>query len=218
MTVINNLPAPLVPPDCDITDFKFMPVDISRLFDSDFNAQSTDSEWRAGVTLWLKSFHQVPAASLPDNDTILARLAEFGRDIDGWISVKAGALYGWVKCSDGRFYHPVVAEKAIEAWRRKQKQREKGKAGNAKRWGARLDHGNEPADGQGCQSHDDRTGIAGGSPDDRTTIARDRDSRQRQGKNLNRKCNLSIGERRNAPNWGESEPDYSFDDTTGEVK
>jgi hypothetical protein len=35
-----------------------------------------------------------------------------------------------VKCTDGRLYHPVIAEKALEAWAHRQKQRDKA----AKRW------------------------------------------------------------------------------------
>jgi hypothetical protein len=93
-----------------------MPVDITRLFGSAFHARATDAEWRAGVTLWLRSFHQVPAASLPQDDVTLARLAELGRDLKAWRKVKAMALHAWVLCRDGRLYHPVVAEKALEAW------------------------------------------------------------------------------------------------------
>lgn len=114
-----QLPAPLTLPECDLRDFPFMPVDIARLFNSEFHARATDAEWRAAVTLWLKSYHQVPAGSVPDDDVALARLAEFGRDLKGWRKVRVVALYGWVKCSDGRLYHPVVAEKANEAWERK---------------------------------------------------------------------------------------------------
>lgn len=63
----HSLPDPLVPADCDLRDFQFMPMDIMRLFNSEFHALSNDSEWRAGVTLWMKSYHQVPAASIPDD-------------------------------------------------------------------------------------------------------------------------------------------------------
>ena len=38
-------------------------IRINRLFGSSFHARASDAEWRAGVTLWLKSFHQVPAGS-----------------------------------------------------------------------------------------------------------------------------------------------------------
>src|SRR5215204_6616482 len=106
-----RMSAPLTPAECDLRDFAFMPLDIVRLFGSEFHALANDTEWRAGVTLWLKSFHQVPAGSLPNDDVALARLAEFGRDLRSWKKVKTGAMRGWRLCSDGRLYHPVVAEK-----------------------------------------------------------------------------------------------------------
>jgi len=127
-------PNPLVPADVDLRDFPCLQIDIVRLFSSEFHALSSDAEWRAGMTLWLKSFHQVPAASLPDDDTALARLAEFGRDQTSWKEAKTGALRNWVKCSDGRLYHPTVAIKALEAWLGKLWQRRSGAIGNAKRW------------------------------------------------------------------------------------
>ncbi|WP_454915002.1 DUF1376 domain-containing protein [Xanthobacter sediminis] len=134
-----SLPHPLVPPDADLRDFPFMPVDIARLFGSEFHGQSSDTEWRAGVTLWLKSYHQVPAASLPADDVQLARLAEFGRDIRGWKKVRSKALRGWTECRDGRLYHPVVAEKALEAWIGRLSQRIRSAIGHAKRWNKDTD-------------------------------------------------------------------------------
>lgn len=136
--------APLTPPDCDLRDFQFMPVDIVRLFSSEFHARANDAEWRAGVTLWLKSFHQVPAASLPDDDVQLCRLAELGRDLKTWRKLRDGALHGWVRADDGRMYHPVVAEKANEAWDRKKFQRERSRRASEARW-SRTDRDAEPA-------------------------------------------------------------------------
>lgn len=118
-----DLPPPLTPEDCDLRDFPFLPLDIQRLFNSEFHARANDSEWRAGLTLWLKSFHQVPCGSIPNDDVSLTRLAELGRDFKTWKKVKTVALHGWVKCSDGRLYHPVVAEKASDAWAGKRGQR-----------------------------------------------------------------------------------------------
>jgi len=126
---VTELPNPLSPAECDLRDFPFMPVDIMRLFSSEFHARADDAEWRAGLTLWLKSFHQVPSGSIPDDDVSQARLAELGRDVKTWKKLKEMALYGWIKCSDGRLYHPVVAEKAAEAWKGKMNQRARtGKA------------------------------------------------------------------------------------------
>lgn len=130
---------PLTPPDLDLRDFQYMPIEITRLFGSQFHSLATDAEWRAGMILWLKSFHQVPAASIPDDDAALARLAEFGRDVRGWRKVRDVALRGWIKCSDDRLYHPVVADKALIAWIEKLGKRKSSEAGNAKRWGTTFD-------------------------------------------------------------------------------
>jgi hypothetical protein len=111
--------SPLTPADCDLRDFRFMPLDVLRLRDSDLSALETPEACWAAVQLWGAAWHQVPAASLPDDDRILAQLAGYGRVVKEWLRVKAGALRGFVRCTDGRLYHPVVAEKAIEAWESK---------------------------------------------------------------------------------------------------
>lgn len=111
--------APLTSADCDLRDFPFMPLDVVRLRDSDLAATETAEGFRAAVMLWCASWHQLPAASLPDDDRVLANLAGYGRVVKEWQKEREGALRGWIKCSDGRLYHPVVAEKAVEAWRGK---------------------------------------------------------------------------------------------------
>ena len=114
----NNAP-PIVPPEVDLRDFVFMPLDVVRLRDSGIAVRASGDEFRAAVLLWCASWHQLPAASLPDDDALLAQLAGYGRDIRGWKKVKRGAMSGWKRCADGRLYHPVVAEKAIESWNKK---------------------------------------------------------------------------------------------------
>ena len=118
-----QLPSPLVDSGVDLSDFPFMPLDVRRLRDSKL-AVSADGEcFRAAVLLWCASWHQIPAASIPDDDLELSQLAGFGRAVKEWKKIKEGALYGWIKCADGRLYHPVVAEKAVEAWKAKLQQR-----------------------------------------------------------------------------------------------
>jgi len=123
---------PLTPPDCDLRGLPFMPLDVVRLSDSDLVALSTGDEFKAAVMLWCKAWLQVPAASVPNDDRILAHLSGAGR---AWAKVKAVALRGWVLCDDGRLYHPVVAEKAREAWFYRVRQRERSAKANAVRWG-----------------------------------------------------------------------------------
>lgn len=115
----------MTPPGCVLQDFPHTPIFRARLFGSSFHARATDAEWRAGVTLWLKSWDQVPAGSLPDDDIELCRLAELARDLKTWKKVKAGALRGWVLCGDSRLYHPVVAEGVNNALEAKTAQRDK---------------------------------------------------------------------------------------------
>lgn len=112
----DSLPAPMVPDCVDLRGFPYVPVFRARLFASEFHARCSDAEWRAGVTLWLKSWDQVPAGTLPDDDVALCRLAELGRDIKSWRKIRAGALRGWVRCADGLLHHPVVAEGVANAW------------------------------------------------------------------------------------------------------
>jgi hypothetical protein len=124
---------PPVPADLDLRNFPFMPLDVVRLVDSDLTAIATGEEFKAAVILWCKAWHQVPASSLPDDDRMLAHLSGFGRDVKGWQKVREVALRGFVKCSDGRLYHPVIAEKAREAGDAKQRQRARTQAATAAR-------------------------------------------------------------------------------------
>ena len=123
-----DLPAPLTSADVDLRDFPYTPLFRARLFGSNFHAHADDASWRAGVTLWLKSWDQVPAGTLPDDDVVLCRLAELGRDIEAWRAVKEWALHGWIKCSDGRLHHPVVADGINEAWESKCEKRQRARA------------------------------------------------------------------------------------------
>lgn len=123
---LSELPSPLVPVEVDLRDFTFMPLDVARLRDSDLASDETPEACWAAVLLWCASWHQVPAGSIPDNDQWQAKQCGYlsqGKIAPAWKRIKTGALRGWVACSDGRRYHPVVAEKANEAWRQKLAQR-----------------------------------------------------------------------------------------------
>lgn len=150
--------APLTPADCDLRGLPFMPLDTVRLVDSDLMALSTGEEFKASVTLWCKCWLQVPAASLPDDDRILAHLSGAGAR---WKKIKDMALRGFVLCDDGRWYHPVVAEKAREAWKHRLQQRARA----AKRWDKRDgDAGDADVDEPGNAD----TGTDGKAPADAT--------------------------------------------------
>jgi hypothetical protein len=130
---MTSILTPLTPVDCDLRDFAFMPLDVVRLRDSDLAIQVSGEEFRAAVLLWCASWHQIPAASLPNDERTLAQLAGFGRVVTEWKKVCDGALRGWIECADGRLYHPVVAEKARDAWLAKLKQRFKTECARIKK-------------------------------------------------------------------------------------
>jgi hypothetical protein len=110
---------PLVPAGVDLRDFAYLPMDVVRLRDSGLAVEASGDEFRAAVLLWCVAWHQIPAASLPEDDRVLAMYAGFGRDTKGWRKVRTGALRGFERASDGRLYHRVLAEKANEAWESK---------------------------------------------------------------------------------------------------
>jgi hypothetical protein len=131
--------APLTPADCDLSDFAFMPLDVARLRDSELAANESPEACWAAVLLWAASWHQVPAGSIPDDDRWMAQAAGYGRVVKEWAKVRAGALRGWISCSDGRLYHPVVAEKAREAWQAKLMQRWRSECARIKKHNQRHD-------------------------------------------------------------------------------
>jgi len=118
---MSELPLPLTPPDCNLSDFQYMELDVRRLRDSKFAAGVDAEAFRAGILLWCAAWHQIPAASLPDDDIELANLAGYGRVLKEWKKVKNDALHGFIKCSDGRLYHPVIAGKAVAAYAAKER-------------------------------------------------------------------------------------------------
>jgi hypothetical protein len=122
---MSDLPEPFTPIECDLHDYPWMPLDVTRLRASETWVLGNAEEKLAALSLWMSAWHQIPAGSLPDNDRMLAHLSDAGT---AWKKVRAHAMRGWVKCSDGRLYHPVVCEKALESWKMKQAQRSRTEA------------------------------------------------------------------------------------------
>ena len=130
---MSSRPDPLVSADCDLRDFAFMPLDVARLRDSDLaSSESPEACW-AAVLLWAASWHQVPAGSIPNDDRWMSQQTGYGRIVKEWLKVRDGALRGWVECSDGRLYHPVVVEKALDAWDAMRRQRWKSECARIKK-------------------------------------------------------------------------------------
>lgn len=133
LSLESALPAPLTPPECDLRDFPFLPLDVARLRRSKawLKAQRKPALGFYAVNLWTASWHEVPAGSLEDDDDVLADLAMC--HLAKWRQVREEVLRGWLKCSDGRLYHAVVAEKARCAWDKKLQQRWRTECGRIKK-------------------------------------------------------------------------------------
>lgn len=139
-----QLPDPFVPPEVDLRDFAFMPLDVRRLRDSALITERSAEEIVAALLLWAASWHQIPASSLPDDDRQLAALAGYGRAVREFVRVKDGAMHRFIRCSDGRWYHAVIAEKAAEGWNAKLKEEHKRECDRIRKENKARDSRNEP--------------------------------------------------------------------------
>lgn len=129
----NDLPLPPLPVTVDLRIFRRMPLDVMRVRDSETIARTDGDEFKAAFLLWCAAWHQLPASSLPDDDVLLASLAGYGRVVREWRKVRERALRGFVKCSDGRLYHAVIADIALDSWGAHLKQRWKSECGRTKK-------------------------------------------------------------------------------------
>jgi hypothetical protein len=129
-------PQPPIAAEVDLRDFAYMPLDVRRLLTSETWVLGRAEEKVAAINLWCEAWHQVPCGSLPDNERMLAHLSQAGA---GWKKVRAHAMRGWVLCSDGRWYHPVIVEKALESWARKVAQRQRTQRASQARWKGKPD-------------------------------------------------------------------------------
>lgn len=117
---------PLVPADVDLRGMEFMPLYGDRLMGSETWIRASFEAKVAGIRLWWRAYaHEVPAASLPDDDALLADYAGYGVSVKAWRKVREQAMRGFVLCSDGRWYHPIVAELAMKAWALRLRERDK---------------------------------------------------------------------------------------------
>ncbi len=110
-------PRPFVPAEVDLRGMSGFMLDVDRLLASELVALGTPEECWAAVMLWCRAWKQKPAASLPDDDRVLAAFSGAGKR---WAKVRTMALRGFIKCSDGRLYHLVLAAEVMKAWKKRQ--------------------------------------------------------------------------------------------------
>lgn len=147
ITITSEVQEPLVAAEIEFTSFTFVSFDIDWLTEGEISFLDGDG-FKAAITLLAKSWKQKPAASLPDDDRLLAHLMGLGRGpaaMTEWLKVKDAALSDFVLCSDGRFYSRTLAPKALDAWEGVQKR--KARTANATR--ARAENRRQGRHGDG---------------------------------------------------------------------
>lgn len=113
---MSTLPAPLVPKGVSLTGCDWFPLHHQRLPKSKWWRRASDMARARNVMLWCAAYSQSPAGSLPDDDDELAEAAGFGMDMVAFAAAKAEIMAPWKLCSDGRWYHPTLAEVVLETW------------------------------------------------------------------------------------------------------
>lgn len=195
---MTELPDPLTPAYCDLRGMEWMPMHGHKLEGSDFDSLATDTEYRAAQRLWWAAWQQqMPAASLPDNDRILCNLAGFQRDPKGWEKVRAMALHGFVKCSDGRLYHRFLSTAAVTAYEKRLKASTKRDADRQRlqEWRdrqAKKSGGNDDGNngGNGGETHNETQSETSSETDSETRFVGGRQHRTGQDNKKERKNSL----------------------------
>ncbi|WP_169804922.1 DUF1376 domain-containing protein [Sphingomonas asaccharolytica] len=126
----------MVPADCDLRDLPGVLLD-RTLSTSTLAAVASAEEFRGAILLYLAAYEEVPAGSLPDDPRVLAFKARIPNE--RWSASAETVLRGWELCADGRYYHPVTAEKVLGAWIGRLTSRARSALGNAARWGREID-------------------------------------------------------------------------------
>lgn len=85
----------------------------------------------AMLRLWWHAWaHEVPAASIPADDLLIADYAGFsmnGQVSRSWSTIRDVCMKHFVLCNDGRYYHEFLAPLAMEAWAVRSRQSKAGR-------------------------------------------------------------------------------------------
>jgi len=142
----------------DLTDFQYMPLFIGRLQKSKAWLRCKRQPELAFymLNLWLRSWHEIPAGSIENDDDVLSDAAMCSPE--KWDKIRDKVLAGWEIGEDGRLRHPVVGEIADKCWADKQEYRRNKEAERLRKAAKRAQPsgGNDP----------DRPDMSGGCPAD----------------------------------------------------
>ncbi len=106
-------------------------LDHERIEQSDTWAIATAEQRPWLLMLWLMSWRQVPIASLPDNDKLIA--ARIGMPLQQFTEWREVLLSGWTLASNGRLYHSTLTEYVLKMAGKRDKDRARVAEFRAKR-------------------------------------------------------------------------------------
>ena len=99
----DELPPPLVSADCDCTDLDGFMLNVERLMASELVALHTHEVVGAALFLWCRAWKQRPAASLPDDERVLAAFARL--PLARFRRLRAEVLHGFGRTGQDRTGH-----------------------------------------------------------------------------------------------------------------
>jgi hypothetical protein len=105
--VPSETPNPPYPPDTKANGWK-PEVDWQRIKSSKTWRTCPHDQRNNLLRLWLESWNEVPAGSWEADDEIIAVAIDL--PIRLFTAHRDHLMRGWYRCSDGRLYHPVIAE------------------------------------------------------------------------------------------------------------
>lgn len=141
---MDGLPKPPVPANVDLRKKDYMPLHGDICFASTAWLTSPPEARVAMLQLWWHAWSkQVPAGSLPNDEATLRAVAGFALAPERWAELRGKIMAKWYVCSDGRLYHPFLAERVQDLLKsrhytaervrkhRQQKPAQKSASGNA---------------------------------------------------------------------------------------
>jgi Protein of unknown function (DUF1376) len=105
---------PLISAEIDVSGLPSFMLNTQKLLASELMANTTGEVLNGALRLWCMAWQQKPPASLPDNNKVLADFAHMSANV--FKKLKNQVMRGFVLCSDGRWYHPVLVEEARRAY------------------------------------------------------------------------------------------------------
>jgi uncharacterized protein YdaU (DUF1376 family) len=111
-------------------------LNVERLLASELWALTKEAPlaFRGAVGLWARAWKQIPPASLPNNEAVIAAFADM--PLAKFRKLRDLVMRNFVLCSDGRYYHTKLAEEANKIWPSVAKKRREREADNErlKQW------------------------------------------------------------------------------------